>query len=202
MNDVLVFLEWLLSLPLPQYFLQFLNVIFCLVLVIVQIKKYKLQTKNSNLEVSNLKLRSPSYQTKKGATKASQSFDTLVSQYRLNKSTNLLEELPDKIDLQELVNSCRSSILSEILSRLEPVPSEVDKVVDMRDELMDNLDLMREYDNTRLELCSKYNLPDTTTYEQLNELLTSERDKLSGKISELQKIAEVKSNEEKKETKS
>lgn len=136
-----------------------------------------------------MKLRSPSYQSSKSFDKDSQSFDTVVVTYKLNKSTGELVE-SDKIDLQQLLNSHRESVLQEVLSRLEPSPSSLELVQDMRNDLLDDLDFMRDADSTRIELCEKYGLDVATPYDTLVSHLKSESDKLTGQIETLKKVGD------------
>lgn len=117
----------------------------------------------------------------------SQSFDTEITQYRLNKSTNELEALPDKLDIQQLVQSAEQMALPNMLQHLEPAVSELDETLDLHSDLLDKLDYMREADDYRVALCEKYNLSPKLSLSQVIDKLTSEEKVVRGQIEVLKK---------------
>lgn len=104
--------------------------------------------KNDNKEISNMKYRIPSYREESPAE--SQSFNPLVKQFRFNKSTGELEELPDMLDVQKLVDSSLSTSLEAMFDKfLSPDPQSVAETVlddkrDLLDRLTDALDFSEE----------------------------------------------------------
>lgn len=197
MSDFQLFLDWLSSQPFPgaAFVCILLSAVFGCVTMVVQLKKFK-YSKTQSKEF-NLKYRSPGYQTAKSFVKDSQSFDTVIKTYKLNKSTGELVE-SDSLDLQKLINSHRESTLQEVLSRLDPVPSQLDSALDVRDDLQDKLDMLRSFDDDRLALCEQYGLDPSTSYEALISHLQIESAKLDGRISELKKVGDL--NAQSKET--
>lgn len=137
-----------------------------------------------------MKYRLPNYrETEKSP---SQSFETEVTQYRLNKSSNELEELPDKLDIQQLVDSSVSSALDNMLQALEPQLSEEDEVIDLHNEQLDDLDRFREADDYRLEICERYGLSPYTPFKKVMEYLQTQEAETRGKISVLQQQKNIK----------
>lgn len=117
-----------------------------------------------------------------------QSFDTEIDQYRLNKSTNELEVLPDKLDIQQVVQSAEQSALPNMLQHLEPELTDVEQTVDMHNDLLDKLDYMREADSFRLDMCTKYNLDPRSSFNKVLEFLSDEEKVTRGKIDALKSI--------------
>ncbi len=182
MEDFKVFLSWLTDSGMV-FVANLLSFIFGLVIMIVQLKKYKLfknQTKENNMEY-----RVASYREKTDSP--SQSFDTEVDQYRLNKSTNELEKLPDKLDIQQLVQSAEQQSLSNLLQHLEPPVTELDEVVDVHNELLTSLDIMRDADNFRSEMCAKYGLSPKTSLDDVIKTLQAQEVEVRSSIANLAK---------------
>lgn len=115
-----------------------------------------------------MKYRLANYREK--TSSPSQSFDTEIDQYRLNKSTNELEKLPDKLDIQQFVNSFKDSALDVMLQKLEPQLTDQDKVVDLHTDLLDSLDQLRDADDYRSEMCEKYHLD---PYSSLSDVVSA-----------------------------
>lgn len=131
-----------------------------------------------------MKYRLPNYRETEESP--SQSFETEVAQYRLNKSTDELEELPDKLDIQQLVDSSAPSALDNMLQSLEPQLSEEDEIIDLHNEQLDDLDRFREADDYRLEICERYGLSPYTSFKKVLEYLQTQEAETRGKISVLQ----------------
>lgn len=198
MSDFQMFLDWLSSLSLPGigYVCTFLSALFGCVVMVVQLKKLK-YTKTQSKEL-NLKYRSPGYQNAKSFVKDSQSFDTVIKTFKLNKFTGELVE-SDSLDLQQLINSNRESILQDVLSRLEPAPGVLEQTLDVRDDMQDKLDMLRSFDDSRLSLCEEYGLDPSTSYDNIVSYLQTESERLDGRISELKKVGVVNAQSEKTE---
>lgn len=138
----------------------------------------------SILESESMKYRLPNYrETEKSP---SQSFETEVAQYRLNKSTDELEELPDKLDIQQLVDSSAPSALDNMLQSLEPQLSEEDEIIDLHNEQLDDLDRFRDADDYRLEICERYGLSPYTSFKKVLEYLQTQEAETRVKIGVLQ----------------
>lgn len=144
----------------------------------------------SILESENMKYRLPNYRETENSP--SQTFDIEVPQYRLNKSSNELEELPDKLDIQQLVDSSASSSLDNMLSSLEPVLSDEDKIIDLHNDQLDDLDRFREADDYRLEVCERYGLSPYTSFKKVLEYLQTQEAETRGQISVLQQQKNIK----------
>lgn len=182
-----------------DFFKLVFELLFLLVLVLFRGKYFSKKEINQILEViSEMKNRLPSYREKDKAIGTS--FDTEVTQYRKNKQTGLLEELPDKLDLQALTNSTRETALSSILQRLDPVLSSEDKLVSEADDLMDKLDVLRSADDYRRDLCERYSLDPVTSLDDVLAHLKAEKSLVDSQIELLRtsKKSEVIGSEEQK----
>lgn len=157
-----------------------------LVLNIIQFFKTGSISKRTKsiLESESMKYRLPNYREIEESP--SQSFETEVTQYRLNKSTDELEELPDKLDIQQLVDSSAPSSLDNMLQALEPQLSKEDEIIDLHNEQLDDLDRFREADDYRLEICERYGLSPYTSFKKVLEYLQTQEAETRGKISVLQ----------------
>lgn len=191
MEDVKLFLGWLLSLPLSQYVLDFLAVIFSLVVMIVQVKKYKLQTNQAKEDI--MKYRSEDYQKAKGFTPVSQSFKRVVPVYELNDKTNSLVVVDTK-DLQEIVQSSRDCGIDVVFEKYGVLPTsplpdvskkseEVFDASDIRDDFEYLSDVMSEFDSLR----ERYDMPNASPQELVKHIskLKSDLDvSIQSKLSE------------------
>lgn len=140
-----------------------------------------------------MKCRLPDYREKEPAKGTV--FDTEIPQYRLNKQSNELEVLPDKLDIQQVVQSAEPTSLQNMLARLDPDLSEKDLLVEQHSDLLDKLDYARDADNVRLELCSKYGLSPKTSFNDLIKYLSDSEKEVRGQISILQQNKGGKANE-------
>lgn len=168
----------------------FLDIVFysfCFLFAVISFIRTGRSSKNINkiLEVyKELKYRLPNYREFEDSP--SQSFDTEVVRYRLNKSTHELEPLPDKVDIQQVVQSAENMALPNMLQHLEPVDSPLDEAIDLHDDLLDKLDYFREADAYRLSLCEKYNLSPKLSLSQVVSKLSDEAEALRDRISDFQ----------------
>lgn len=105
-----------------------------------------------------------------------QTFDRFKVQYRLNKAKNRLEQLPDKIDIQELINSDKEYALQSILDRFLGVPEEVNIVSHERN--IDKLDLLNEASELIGDYCESNNL--STQNVSLAKILEHIKSKYKG----------------------
>lgn len=97
-----------------------------------------------------------------------QTFDIYVTQYRLNKSTGELVELPDKLNLQEFINSSASTCLQAQLEKLDLTSvTEADKIVELQNDLSDKLDYLAEAQDYFDEMIDKYNLPADSSWNDV-----------------------------------
>lgn len=81
------------------------------------------------------------YKTEHTTKAKSQSFEDTTDVYRLNKSTNVLEKTDEKVDVKELVNSHKDSILENLLAKFLP-DTTVDNAVHQSAKYQDDLDFM------------------------------------------------------------
>lgn len=169
-----------------NFAVELLSVIFGLVILIIQVKKYNLFKKDQAKESEELKYRTASYREK--VKSPSQTFDTEVSQYRINKASGELEELPDKLDIQQLVQSAEQQALPNMLQHLEPPTSETEQTIDVHNEMLDQLDILREADEYRLSLCAKYELDPRMSFGKVLDYLKEQEALQRGKVEALTKI--------------
>ncbi|QIR82315.1 hypothetical protein [Chicken microvirus mg6_218] len=91
-----------------------------------------------------------------------------VPQYRLNKQTGELVELPTKKNLQEALNSFRDVALTDVIERYMPVDQSAESPVleafEYNSDRLDALLIASEYAN---ELRKKYGYSDTATLSDM-----------------------------------
>lgn len=88
-----------------------------------------------------MKFRLPFYRETEEPSKIT--FNSLKVVFRLNKATGRLEDTGDRVDVQELVDSCKSLALDMLLDRFLPQVDSSDDIA-VRGELLDDLDLLQE----------------------------------------------------------
>lgn len=116
--DFETFLSWLSSNGF-SIAATILSVIFGLVIMIIQIKKYKF---NSNqAKEDNLKYRLEDYMSKKGFVRTGQTFDGHANDYELDPRTGSLVVVGVQ-DLQELVQSSADCALDKVLEKYGVLP--------------------------------------------------------------------------------
>lgn len=166
-----------------EFVASLLSIVFGLVIMIVQLKKYKL---NSNqAKENNLKYRTENYQQKKGFEPTAQTFERVVKVYELDDKTNSLVVVGTK-DLQELVQSSRDCGLDIILEKygalppqmLPEVSSKTDVPYDATD-LRDDFEMLSDYHNGVEDMRSRYSMPDASPEELFAHIskLRSDNDK-------------------------
>ena len=128
-----------------------------------------------------------------------QTFDIYVTQYRLNKSTGELVELPDKLNLQELINSSASTCLQSQLERLDLTSvTEADKIVELQNDLSDKLDYLVEAQDYFDEMIDKYNLPADSSWNDVLVHLQTFKNNADAELQALQNKSKGDNNDEKK----
>ncbi len=122
--------------------------------------------KNINKEVSEMKYRVASYREKEEPKATTYTLE--VPQYRLNKQTGELVELPTKKNLQEALNSFRDVALTEVIERFMPLEQSSEAPVleayEYNSDRLDALLIASEYAN---ELRQKYGYADTATLSDM-----------------------------------
>lgn len=154
---------------------ELLSIIFGLVIMIVQVKKYFLYKKQANneKELVDMKYRKEDYQSCKNFTIPSQSFNKVVPIYELDERSNSLVVVGTK-DLQELINSCADCALDKILEKYGVLPEiqvpncphsdVVFDATDIRDDLCILADFAEDIENMRI----RYNMP-MASYDELQK---------------------------------
>lgn len=130
-----------------------------------------------------------------------QTFDIYVTQYRLNKSTGELVELPDKLNLQEFINSSASTCLQAQLEKLDLTSvTEADKIVELQNDLSDKLDYLAEAQDYFDEMIDKYHLPADSSWNDVLVHLQQLKQNADAELQALQNKTNGGSNDEKKKT--
>lgn len=133
-----------------------------------------------------------------------QTFENLKPIKRLNKSTGLLEETGEFIDIDELVKSSLSTTLDRILDRFLPAQDAEDELVAERNALADDIDVLQDSFTLAEEYKQRYSLDENMSthdvFKKLNEMYAD----MSAKIAESQNIIknidkEVNESESKKD---
>lgn len=128
-----------------------------------------------------------------------QTFDIYVTQYRLNKSTGELVELPDKLNLQEFINSSASTCLQAQLEKLDLTSvTEADKIVELQNDLSDKLDYLAEAQDYFDEMIDKYHLPADSSWNDVLVHLQTLKNNADAELQALQNKSKGDSNDEKK----
>lgn len=114
--------------------------------------------------------------------KEAQSFNPLITQYRLNERTNQLEELPDKLDIKELIKSELHTALEPTLARLMPDEDEDDKNLALIDTASDDLDALSEMFEVAEDYRDRLGLDPSVSVEDVFKHIQEYRDGLSDKL--------------------
>lgn len=144
--------------------------------------------------------RNPNYQDTEKVS--GQEFSNLKPVYRLNKASGELELTDEFIDITELVNSSKSIALDSILERFLPTDGEVSDLVVEREELQDDLDVMRESFELADTYRKKYGLDDLTPVSEVFKIVKERSQKVNdeiAKVEALKKFKEKIDNEKKVE---
>lgn len=147
--------------------------------------------------------RNPNYQDSEKVS--GQEFSNLKPVYRLNKATGELELTDEYVDITELVNSSKSIALDSILERFMPTDGEVSNLVVEREELQDDLDVMRESFELADTYRKKYGLDDLTPVSEVFKIVKERSQKVNdeiAKVEALKKFKEKVDNEKKVEPES
>lgn len=178
-------IEWFCSLNLPygSIICTLLMTIFSFVVMVIQLKKYKLY-RNETKE-TDLKYRKADYQSKKGFEPFKQHFKRVVPVYELNSDGDDLVVVGTK-DLQELVQSSRECGLDIVFEKYGAIPTSVPPEVKSKtDEPFDATDIRDDFEflsdmyNDIEELRVRYSLPDASPDELFKHIngLKSKLDK-------------------------
>lgn len=117
----------------------------------------------------------------------SQEFDRYKPVYRLNKATGELELTDERIDIQELVDSCRDICLQSCLERFMPQEDATDEIQDNYDEYLDDLDGFTEYLDKAEMYREKFKLSDELSAEEIFEHVSVQANKLKVRLDEIEK---------------
>lgn len=124
-----------------------------------------------------------------------QSFVYEIKQYRLNKSTGELEEMPDKLDLFQLIQSNKDCALKSILQSLEPVdPNQ--EIIDLKEDLTNDLDDMLSFEEAKLDMCERYGLDPHSSFDTVLAHISAEKARVEGEISALNSLKDKEVNNE------
>lgn len=116
-----------------------------------------------------------------------QTFDIYVTQYRLNKSTGELVELPDKLNLQEFINSSASTCLQAQLEKLDLTSvTDADKIVELQNDLSDKIDYLAEAQEYFDDMKDKYQLPADSSWNDVLAHLQSLKQNADAELQALQ----------------
>ena len=133
--------------------------------------------------------------------KFTQTFDIYVTQYRLNKSTGELVELPDKLNLQELINSSASTCLQSQLEKLDLTSvTEADKIVELQNDLTDKIDYLAEAQEYFDDMIDKYHLPAGSSWNDVLVHLQTLKNNADAELQALQNKTNGGIQDEKKKT--
>lgn len=199
--DISLYLEWLSSNGFRGV-ATLLSLIFGLVIMIVQLLKYKFNCNQA--KESSMKYRTENYQSAKGYVSPSQTFKRIVPVYELDDTTNELVVVGTK-DLQALIQSSRDCGLDVVLEKygVLPVPSQPfiseksDEVFDATD-LREDLIILSEYQDAVEDLRVRYNKPDSSPTELFKFIsdLKAQTDKtIQSSLEKQISISEVKKDE-------
>lgn len=149
-----------------------MGVISC---IVTFVRTGKIKTINN--EVKEMKYRVASYREKQEPKATTYAIE--VPQYRLNKQTGELVELPTKKNLQEALNSFRDVALTDVIERYMPVDqtseSPVLEAYEYNSDRLDALLIASEYTN---ELRKKYGYSDDATLSEMIADLQAKNEKI------------------------
>lgn len=174
----------------------FLGVIFGLVVMIIQIKKYKINS-NQSKELTDMKYRLENYQSKKDFVPTGQKFRRVVPVYELDEKTNTLVVV-GKQDIQELVQSSRDCGLDIILEKYGVLPDMLIKdgrigyeaavkgtgyQYDLSD-VREDLEVLSDFFNEMADIRQRYGVSPDVSPEALSNILKEKKAKLDKDLSE------------------
>lgn len=180
--DIQVYLMWLSENGF-DIAVSLLSVIFGLVIMIVQLKKFKINSDQA--KENKLKYRTENYEQAKNYVSPAQVFKKIVPVYELDERNNSLVVVGTK-DLQELVQSSRDCGLDVILEKFGAIPVPASPAVsgksdepydctDLREDLLILADLQNDVETLR----ERYSMPDASPQELFKHIsaLKSKTDK-------------------------
>lgn len=128
--------------------------------------------------------------TENPSLKFSQSFNSLVPIYRLNKVTNELEKTDEFVDIQEQINSLKEQALESMLDRF--MPKLVDETADYTN-VKGDLDMLTESFAVAEEYREKFNLGDNVTIQDIFQYVDNYSKELKKKLeTKTQVVEEIK----------
>lgn len=130
-------------------------------------------------------------QTQKTAVSSAQTFDKMVPVYRKNKVSGELEFTGDYIDVQEYVNSFKSTSFESMLDTFLPpdIQTENSVLEAQNNFLLDKLDLFTHAHEQAQEIRLKYNLSEDLTTDEIFAYVKEKHGLVSDRIKELEKEA-------------
>lgn len=132
-----------------------------------------------------MKYRTSAYREKEPSP--SQDFDRFKPVYRLNKTTGELELTDERIDIQEVIDSCRDICLQSCLERFMPAEDATDEIQDNYEEYLDDLDGFTEYLDKAEQYREKFKLSDELTAEEVFDHVSQQAEALKAKLEEINK---------------
>lgn len=132
--------------------------------------------------------RLPSYRYEPGAY-VGQVFSRLVTQYHFNAVKNILEELPDKLDTDQQIQSYKNIALDAVLDKFLPNVPERDVVVDRYNEQLDDLDVLLDAAGYAEDIRLKYKLDDDLSFTEVLNAVSDLSAKTLAKIKDLSKAS-------------
>lgn len=173
------------------------SLIFHIVSMILCYKGYHVFCKhddnNKNLEVSNMKQRTPNYRenlTVEQKFAEGQTFSPLVKQFKLDKRSGELVEL-EPLDIQKLIDSSLDTALDRVLKRLMPDEQPQPTFADMT-ALSDDLDFMSEALDTAEEWREKLGLSDEISVGDVFQKMSEYEKQLAQQLNQINNQSEVK----------
>lgn len=151
--------------------------------------------KNIDKEIRDMKYRTLDYREKEKPEGTNFAYE--VPQYRLNKQTDTLVELPVKMNLQESLNSFRDVALTEVIERFMPVDTTQESpVLDAYGYNSDRLDVLLTACEYAGELREKYGYSDEMTLSDMIKDLQAKNDYIVKNINQSKIVEEVKNESE------
>ena len=142
------------------------------------------------------KYRLPTYREEDG-TRATQAFDNKKKTYIYVKSSNSLEESPELVDLQEVMNSYLNDSLdaiikkySEQLAYVPPVADNTEDYVGQYNDVRNALDYMTEAIEQAEDLREQFGLSDDMSIDQIYKYAQLKSEELKTKITQAQQPVE------------
>ena len=202
MSSFEVFLEWLKNsnLPYASIICSILATVFGFVVMVVQVKKYRIQSKQFKEENNLIK-----YQTaeqKMAEKREGQKFSNTVTDYILDPVTNELEVSPVPKDVQAYIESYIDVALDRALERFLPknVIADDNNVADYTQHSQD-LSVMGEAFDLAEEYRAIYNLGDKMSVSEIYDYVSKEADKMKENLLKYNQKMEVNDNGKTEEVK-